>query len=452
MTYKRYENYKDSEIEWIGEIPDSWDIVDIKYLISEDKYSVKSGPFGSQLKNDDMLSGKYKVYNQRNVLDNDFYSGEYYINEEKYEELKAFKISSSDILVTTRGTIGKVAIVPEIFEEGILHPCLIKIRFNHKKVLNEFIEKIFNNTQIALNQVKLLSNATTIDVIYTDTIKNLRIVIPSINEQKQILDFIDKNTTKIDTLIKEKEELIKLLKEQRQSIITEAVVKGIDKSINMKYSGIEWIGDIPEHWSVKRIKHVISTQITDGPHETPKLLEDGIPFISAEAIKNNKINFNLKRGYISEELSREYSKKCRPKINDILMVKSGATTGALAMVETEEKFNIWSPLALIRVNEEYYRSKYIFYSMLSDIFKIQVENGWNYGTQQNIGMKVIENLFIVIPNLQEQYEIIEFLDQKTSEIDEVIRDVEEGINNLREYRQSLISEAVTGKIDIRNID
>ncbi len=219
---------KDSGIEWIGEIPEHWSIIKMKYLLSSKKYSIKAGPFGSQLKNDDMVSGDIKVYNQKTVLDNDFKSGDYYIENCKYEELRAFEVFSGDLLVTTRGTIGKTAIVPKDAEKGILHPCLIKITLNPDKVLNDYVNVIFNNTKIVTNQIMLESNATTIDVIYTDTLKNLVLPIPPLEEQKSIIDFVDAKIGEIDGLISSINNQIQKLKEYRQSLIFEAVTGKID--------------------------------------------------------------------------------------------------------------------------------------------------------------------------------------------------------------------------------
>jgi len=219
---------KDSGIEWIGEIPEHWSIIKMKYLLSSKKYSIKAGPFGSQLKNDDMVSGDIKVYNQKTVLDNDFKSGDYYIENCKYEELRAFEVFSGDLLVTTRGTIGKTAIVPKDAEKGILHPCLIKITLNPDKVLNDYVNVIFNNTKIVTNQIMLESNATTIDVIYTDTLKNLVLPIPPLEEQKSIIDFVDATIDEIDGVISSIKIQIQKLKEYRQSLIFEVVTGKID--------------------------------------------------------------------------------------------------------------------------------------------------------------------------------------------------------------------------------
>jgi len=114
-----------------------------------------------------------------------------------------------------------------------------------------------------------------------------------------------------------------------------------------KPSGIKWIGKIPEHWIRIFLKRIVKVKITDGPHETPEFIEEGVPFISAEAIKNNKIDFNFIRGYISKAQDIEYSKKCKPQLEDVLIVKSGSTTGKIAFVDIAMDFNIWSPLALV---------------------------------------------------------------------------------------------------------
>ena len=112
-----------------------------------------------------------------------------------------------------------------------------------------------------------------------------------------------------------------------------------------KASGVQWLDDVPEHWDVRPIKALVSTPVTDGPHETPEIFTDGIPFVSAEAINHGQINFSKIRGYISEEDHLRFSGKYKPKKGDLYIVKSGATTGRVAMVETDLDFNIWSPLA-----------------------------------------------------------------------------------------------------------
>jgi type I restriction enzyme S subunit len=215
------------------------------------------------------------------------------------------------------------------------------------------------------------------------------------------------------------------------------------KYAEMKDSGVEGIGDIPIHWRYLPLKRIVKSRVTDGPHETPEFLDDGIPFLSAEAVKNNKLNFEKKRGFISPELHRIYSTKCQPIRNDVLLVKSGNTTGAVAIVETNDVFSIWSPLALIRANTLISNAKYVFYCLRSDYFQRDIRLSSSYGTQPNIGMGVIENLLITVPPLLEQSAIANFLDDKTARIDELIGKKERQIELLAEKRQAVISEAVT---------
>lgn len=210
-----------------------------------------------------------------------------------------------------------------------------------------------------------------------------------------------------------------------------------------KDSGIPWLGDVPEHWIIMPIKFSLSMPITDGPHETPEILSDGIPFISAEAVKNDKLDFNKKRGYISEEDNVRFSKKYSPKKGDIYMVKSGATTGNVAKVETDEVFNIWSPLAVMRPDKNRISTEFLFYAIKSDYFNTSVQLKWNMGTQQNIGMGILSNIRVVVPPTDEQTAIAHYLDTKLGEIDALIDKQQTLLEKLAEQRTAVIAHAVT---------
>lgn len=210
-----------------------------------------------------------------------------------------------------------------------------------------------------------------------------------------------------------------------------------------KPSGIDWIREIPEHWERVCLKRIVEIKVTDGPHETPVFVEEGVPFISAESIKSNSVDFNYKRGYISKELDIEYSKKCKPQKHDIFIVKSGSTTGKVAYVDFDDDFNIWSPLALVRCCPKIALSKFTFYALQSEYFQKEIQLNWSFGTQPNIGMNVIENLKFVLPPLSEQTAIANYLDRKTAEIDQTIADKEALIGLYEEEKKGLINEAVT---------
>ena len=204
-----------------------------------------------------------------------------------------------------------------------------------------------------------------------------------------------------------------------------------------------WIGEIPAEWRLTAIKRLVSTKITDGPHETPELAEDGVQFISAEAIKNNQIDFNLRRGFISQELHEQYSRKCKPQRGDIFVIKSGATTGNVAYVDVDFEFSIWSPLALIRCDERIAFYKFVYYVLLTDVFRKQVELSWSFGTQQNIGMGVIERLKVPIPPIGEQKQIAAFLDASCAAIDAAVAAKRRQLEILDALRDSTVTYAVT---------
>ncbi len=211
-----------------------------------------------------------------------------------------------------------------------------------------------------------------------------------------------------------------------------------------------WIGEIPADWRLTVIKRIVSTKITDGPHETPELADDGVQFISAEAIKNNQIDFDLRRGFISWELHEQYSRKCKPQRNDIFVIKSGATTGNVAYVDVDFEFSIWSPLALIRCDERVAFYRFVYYVLLTDVFRKQVELSWSFGTQQNIGMGVIERLKVPIPPIDEQRQIAAFLDASCAAIDAAVAAKRRQLEILDAIRKSIIHSFFSNQSDASN--
>jgi type I restriction enzyme S subunit len=222
---------KPSGIDWLGDVPENWEVKKLKFLLKETKDSLKTGPFGSHLKNSDLTSnGEVKVYTQRNVLDNNFDSGEDFINLEKYESLKGFKVEPNDILITTRGTIGRCSEFPKNKQLGILHPCLIRVQVNEKKANPKWIMNYINNTSYFSNNVKYNSNSTIIDVIYGYTLKEIFFPVPPINEQLEVLSYLNNECNRIDTIITKTEQEIELLKEYKTALISEVVTGKVDVS------------------------------------------------------------------------------------------------------------------------------------------------------------------------------------------------------------------------------
>ena len=431
---------KDSGIEWIGEIPEEWEISKVSYF-----YKISLGKMlqPNAKEESDTLENYLCALNVFwNKITTDNIKQMWFAKSEK----KQYELTAGDLIVTEGGDVAAASIL-----EAEVNPCYIQNAVYRVRSLPGFLNKfLYYHLFVAktTGYIDMLCNKATIAHFTKDKFSNLPFIVLPLDEQKKIVEYLDEKCSAIDQIVASKQKQNEQLAEYRQSLITEAVTKGLNPSVPMKDSDIEWIGEIPEKWEISKIKHLLSTPITDGPHETPEILEEGIPFISAEAVKNLKVNFELKRGFISQIDHERFCKKCKPQFGDIFMVKSGATTGNIARVDTHEEFSIWSPLALIRVKNTVIKRDYMFYFLQSNLFRLQVELFWSYGTQQNIGMEVLENLYAPYPSLGMQQKIAAYLDKKCGEIDALSGRNKNIIESLQEYKQSLIYEAVTGKIEL----
>jgi type I restriction enzyme, S subunit len=217
----------------------------------------------------------------------------------------------------------------------------------------------------------------------------------------------------------------------------------------MKYQTYtQYVGDlaneqIPAHWKKLALKRIVSVPITDGPHETPEFADEGVPFVSAESVWGGSIHLESMRGFISRDVNALYSKKYCPQREDVLIVKSGSTTGKIAFVDFDTIFNVWSPLAAVRCSRKKAIPRFVFYSLTSGYFQDLIRTSWSFGTQPNIGMAVIENLPVILPSIPEQEQIVQFLDRKSEEIDALVNKKYVLIERLREKRSALISYTVT---------
>lgn len=426
---KSYPNLKESGLDWLKNIPAHWNLLKLKYVFNNLDY--KRIPLSSEERG----SMKHKIY-------------DYYGASGVIDKVDNYIFDEPLILIGEDGANLYSRSTPLAFvAEGKYwvnnHAHILKPKNGNLYYWANLLESIDYTTYITGSAQPKLTQ---------DALANIVLPVPSLEEQRTIWRYLSEKLKDIDSLIAGKKALITLLEEKRQSMITEAVTKGLNPNVTMKNLGVEWIGEIPFNYKVIKLKHLVETKITDGPHETPVLYESGVPFISAEAIKSGSVDFNYMRGYISEEDHKKFSRKCLPRYGDIFMVKSGATTGKIGIAKNHEEFSIWSPLALIRANKEKILNDFLYYYMQSDIFQRQVQLGWNYGTQQNIGMGVIENLFIICPPIDIQKEILNEVDIEFKNCDRLNEELNMQIQKLKEYRQSLIYEVVTGKIDVRDFE
>ena len=281
--------------------------------------------------------------------------------------------------------------------------------------------------------------------------------LPPLEEQKAIADFLDKKSEQIDCFISLQKEAISLLKELRQAEITKAVTKGLDENAEMKDSGVEWIGDIPSEWDIKKITHIVDKThpyaFGDGDHgiiKTEDYDNAGIPYIRVQNINwCSKLSLD-NVVYISEELNKKIQKSTlRP--NDVLFVKTGATIGKTGIIpENIPIANTTSHVGKITVSKDN-NAKYILYALSSSVTYKQF---WDIASQKTtrpeLSIDESKSIRLIIPNnIDIQTDIVTYLDKKCAEIDSAIQNKEALIEKVTEYKTRLISDAVTGKIDVR---
>lgn len=268
--------------------------------------------------------------------------------------------------------------------------------------------------------------------ININTFQSTKVPVPPREEQDQIVRFLDWKVSSINKLIN----------------IKHKEISELNESLNTKLRNV--LLSVPNVKEVP-LKRICSVPMTDGPHETPTFVDSGIPFVSAEASHDGRIHLDECRGFITREQHEVYCQKVRPHKNDIFIVKSGSTTGKTVMVDFDEEFSIWSPLALVRCNN-LAMPRYVFFYCTSVMFQKQVRDNWSFGTQPNIGMGVLENLRLPLPEIEEQRAIVDTLDAYWSKVLQVKCNLKKQIEEFQSLKTRIIADAVTGKIDVRGIE
>ena len=418
---------KDSGIEWIGEIPKDWNLSKIGAVYDERNTKV------SDVEYQPLSVTKLGIVPQLETA----------AKTDNGDNRKLIK--KNDFVINSRSDRRGSCGISEYDGSCSLINTVLKPRNN---MCNKYYSFVFRSERFA-DEFYRWGNGIVDDLWSTkwSNMKRIYIPQPSITEQERLADYLDKKCSQIDEVIRKQEKVIEKLKEYRLSVITEAVTKGVNPDVEMKDSGIRLVSKIPFDWKNRKLLSVLSMRVVDGMHVSPELQDSGIPYISATAIENGKINFSLMRGYISEEYCELCEERYVPQLEDILMVKLGASTGQVAMVETTDRFNIWVPLAAIRCNGEAV-PRFLYYAFQSDYFMKQMQLSWTYGTQETLGVKTIEQLRVILPPIEEQRKIANYLDRRCKLFNKKIEIKESLIRLLNEYKKSIIYEVITGKKDI----
>ncbi|MDI6600950.1 MAG: restriction endonuclease subunit S [Thermoanaerobacteraceae bacterium] len=446
MGYKRYEKYKDSGVEWIGEIPTGWEILRLKNFIK----SCKNGIWGeeSQVDINDIACVRVTDFNRTNMevsIDN------LTIRNLPKNKQKDYLLRKGDLLIEKSGGGEKQAVgfvvaynhdLPAIYTNFIA-----KIELKSDFVYQGFLKYVFAAMYSMKINVRSIKQTTGIQNLDTGYYFNEMVPIPSLDIQKQIANFLDQKTAEIDSLIADKEKLIQLLQEKRQAIISEAVTKGLDRNVPMKNSGVEWIGEIPEHWELSKVKYFYD--ICLGKMIQPKLTssEDTLEYylcsvnVTWDGIDTN----NLKEMWFSPIDKKRYEIKA----GDLIVCEGGDAGRAGIWDGCIDRCYIQNAVHRVR-GKNSNNIKYLYYWLYFLKHEGYIDLICNKATITHYTYEKFANTLLIMPVISEQNQIVEYLDKKIAEIKMLESNIQTQIAKLKEYRQSLIYEAVTGKIDVRD--
>ncbi len=422
--YLPHPEYQDTGLNWLGPIPASWKLRRLGSCFRERRTKVSDKEYAPlsvtmqgvvpQLEN----AAKTKDGDNRKLV----LEGDFVINS-RSDRKGSSGVSPRD------GSVSLISIV--------LEPKEILPSFAHHLLRSRAFQQEFYRYGKGIVADLWSTNYS--------AMRNILIPLVPVTEQAQIAKFLDYETAKIDALIAKQQQLIALLKEKRQAVISHAVTKGLNPDAPMRDSGVAWLGEVPAHWSVARLKHHVC-QIVDGAHFTPTYVEVGVPFLRVTDIQTFPIDeLSIKR--IPRVEHRELVKRCRPERGDLLLSKNG-TIGVPRVVDWDWEFSIFVSLCLIKLKTTV-NVRFAYYVFLTHQIREQIVGLTKQSTVVNLHLDKIQNFWLALPEYEEQVAIVQYLDEEVELYDLQIRRNFDMIELLQERRTALVSAAVTGKIDVR---
>jgi type I restriction enzyme S subunit len=430
--YQAYPEYKDSGVEWVGEIPEHWYLTKIRYIT--DCLDGKRIPLNATERGE--MQGEIPYWGANSVVD--------FVNDWLFDEvLVLVGEDGAPFFDKTKSVAFHIS--GKVWPNNHVHVLRPKATIVNSKFLT-----------YSLNMVDyhLYITGSTRDKLNQSDLNNIVIRYCSVQEQAAIANFLDHETAKIDTLIEQQQQLIQLLKEKRQAVISHAVTKGLNPDAPMKDSGVEWLGEVPAHWVISTVKNFCF--INDGNHgeEYPTdsdfvAAEEGVPFIRASDFDEWQIvETDLK--YISKEKNSSM-RKGRLQDGDILFVNRGSTIGKLCLIDSAYAgSNLNSQIAYLRTNKDQMHYGYLAFFLSSSYIQTRIFSEIQGGALPQYPLKHIARLIVCQPPLAEQIDIFKTLSKQIKIFRESIQNAEAANALLQERRTALISAAVTGKIDVRN--
>lgn len=435
--YQKYQAYKDSGVEWIGKIPEHWETTKIRFY-----YDVQLGKMlQPESKNESDFEVKYLKaqhvqWNQINLDD----LPTMWATE---REIEKFSVQQGDLLICEGGEVGRSALLDEKIDVCIIQNALHRVRAKEKscvKYLQYFMQHVSNALWF-----DILCNKATIAHLTGEKLAALDFPLPPLEEQQAITYFLDRKTAQIDELIAKKEALLEKLDEKRTALITRVVTKGLDPSAPMKESGLEWLGEIPAHWEVKRLKYIASCNDECLAENTDTQYE--IKYIDISSV-------NLSAGITHKEtLSFEKAPSRARRIvrhGDTIVSTVRTYLKTIApIIDPEENLIVSTGFAVIRP-KEHYSSCFLGYFLQTEGFVGQVVANSVGVSYPAINANELLQISVIVPPLEEQQALALHIERKTATIEHQKAQVTEAIERLKEYRTALITDAVTGKMDVHS--
>jgi type I restriction enzyme S subunit len=448
MSFPRYAKYKDSGVAWLGEVPAHWGVCAVRRAV--DRIEQGWSPECEATPADDDTWGVLKAGCLNNGI---FDASENKTLPPGLVPMPEYEVCSGDVLMSRASgspeLVGSVALVRETRPKLMLSDKIFRIRLGREISPSHFVwtmssRPIRSQIEQALSGGNGLANNLPQSVLLA-----FQLAVPPRHEQDAIASFLDRETTKIDALVAEQEQLITLLKEKRQAVISHAVTKGLDPAVPMKDSGVEWLGEVPAHWHFGFLKRYWS--VTDCKHLTAEFLDEGIPLASIREVQSRWVKLDDAKCTTEHFYSLLIEGGRKPQAGDLIFSRN-ATVGEVAQVPAEHPlFALGQDVVLLRKLDAQYSSDYLQYVIRSPLIVEQLANVMIGSTFKRVNVEEIRSFFVPFPPSAEQAAIAQFLEIETERFDGLINEVARGVDLLKERRSALISAAVTGQIDVRGL-
>jgi restriction modification system DNA specificity domain protein len=432
----RYERYKDSGIPWLGEVPEHWDTMSLKYIcdVRDGTHDTPQYVYESD--------NSYPLVTSKDISNGNInFESAKFISEEDYLNIsKRSNVNFGDLLMPMIGTVGGSVLVETYRKFTIKNVALFKAGQFCAKWLKYFLD-----SELSKIQFELEKNGGVQDFVGLTTLRNLIILKLPLKEQTAIAHYLDTKLGEIDALIDKQQTLLEKLAEQRTAVITHAVTKGLNPAAPMKKSGVEWLGDVPAHWSIIQFRRVVEN-IKDGTHGTHSRENNGFPLLSAKNVFNDGIHIHDNESQISEEDYKLITSNGFPKKNDLLITCVGSI-GRCCIYPFDTPFAFQRSVAFLRLNKNAVPQFYKYF-VESTCYQEQLKANVKLSIQGGVYLGTLISMYAILPTKEEQTSIAGYLNQETAKIDRLCETVNQTIGRLKEYRTALITQAVTGKIKV----